>query len=157
MKLSSQEEYGLRCALAIAARETGLTIPEISKVENLTQSHAAKLLSVLRRSGLIQSTRGQVGGYLLVRPPSEITVLDVMNALGGQLYSEDFCSRHAGKGIECTHGSDCSLRGLWTELQEAVEQVLSKTTLQDLLDKGKDDPALVTIRGFGANKANRKT
>ncbi|RYG34392.1 transcriptional regulator, partial [bacterium] len=70
MKFSTQEDYGLRCLLQIARRpleETALTIPEISRLEGLSQTHVAKLLMLLRQSGFVRSSRGQAGGYRLDR------------------------------------------------------------------------------------------
>lgn len=154
MKLTAQDEYGLRCLLAIAREgENGcLTIPEISKAEGLTPSHVAKLLSILRRAGLLKSMRGQLGGYTLTRPAKDIVVKDVLGALGGRLYDGAFCIRHDGILECCVHQKMCGLRPLWTELQEAVDAVLSRFTVQDLVDAARDngDPA------FAAPKLSRR-
>ncbi len=71
MKFSSQEEYGLRCLLRIArdGEEKGLTIPEISQAEGITNPNAAKLLRILRLGGFLDSSRGQRGDILLPNPP----------------------------------------------------------------------------------------
>ena len=135
MKLSAQDEYGLRCLLQIARRgdEGSTTIPEISRAEGLTTEYVAKLLRILRRGGLIASTRGQSGGYSLSRPASEITVSDVLEVLGGRLYEAGFCQRHSGSEDMCAHSTDCSIRTLWRAMQAALDQVLSQTTLKNLL------------------------
>ncbi len=136
MKLSAHEEYGLRCLLRIglAGREESLTIPEISQAEALSPSYAAKLLRLLRRGGFIVSARGKVGGYTLARPAGEIVIGDVIGVLGGRLFeSKDFCHEHAGQIQVCTRSVDCSVRSLWHALQSAVDDVLGKTTLQDML------------------------
>jgi Rrf2 family protein len=135
MKLSSQEEYGLRCLLHIGRQPAGgsLTIPEISRAEGISEPYAAKLLRILRQEGFINSVRGQSGGYALARPPAEIVIGEVLAALGGRFYESDFCERHAGTEDLCTHGVDCSIRTLWMALQGAVDRVLNKITLADLL------------------------
>ncbi|HEY0867802.1 MAG TPA: Rrf2 family transcriptional regulator [Fimbriimonas sp.] len=135
MKFSAQEEYGLRCLLQIARRgeDASLTIPEISRLEGLSQTHVAKLLMILRKEGFINSTRGQSGGYSLSRSPSAILVGDVMAALGGRLYDDEFCNRHTGHADICTHAVDCSVRSLWQVIQEAVDGVVGKLTLSDML------------------------
>src|SRR4051794_21206060 len=99
MKFSAQEEYGLRCLLQIARLGEGgsMTIPEISRVEGLTPTHVAKLTMILRKEGFIRSTRGHGGGYTLARAPEQIAVGEVLAALGGKLYDEEFCNRHAGQ------------------------------------------------------------
>jgi Rrf2 family protein len=135
MKLSSQEEYGLRCLLRIARKgeSGGLTIPEISQAEGISSHYVAKLLRILRRGGLVKSARGQAGGYTLARPASETVVGAALAVLGGRLFDPDFCQEHAGVEKMCTHSVDCSIRSLWQTVQVLVDQVLSKTTLKDLL------------------------
>ena len=143
MKISSQEEYGVRCLLQIGRRGPGsLTIPEISRAEGLSSHYVAKLLRVRRRGGLVKSVRGQAGGYVLARPLSEITVAEVLTVLGGRLYDPEFCGSHGGAEMVCAHTVDCSIRSLWRSVQQAVDQVLGKTTLAELLPA---DPPPVTI------------
>lgn len=133
MKLTAQEEYGLRCLIQVARNSGSATIPEISRAEGISSAHAAKLLRILRRSGFVKSARGKVGGYSLSRPARQVLVGDVLHALGGRLFETGFCENHSGEGKVCKHTSDCSLRILWRKLQVAVDQVLEKTTLEDLL------------------------
>lgn len=135
MKFSAQEEYGLRCLIQIAKAADCITIPEISRTEGLSSTHVAKLLMILRKDGFISSTRGQSGGYQLARPPQEIVVGDVLESLGGKLYDNDFCGRHRGQLSICTHAIDCSIKSLWQVVQEAVDSVVQKITLADLLAK----------------------
>src|SRR5262245_47549595 len=72
MKISSQEEYGLRCLLRLARAEDGqLSIADIAAGEGLSVPYVAKLLTVLRQGGLIDSVRGRAGGYHLAQPPEE--------------------------------------------------------------------------------------
>jgi Rrf2 family protein len=133
MKFSAQEEYGLRCLLQLARSGVSMTIPEISKVEGMSTTHVAKLLMILRKEGFIVSTRGQAGGYVLAKLPQEIIVGEVLAALGGKLYDGDFCGRHAGQLSICTHAVDCSVRSLWQVVQTAVDNVVNRMTLADLL------------------------
>ncbi|HPI37979.1 MAG TPA: Rrf2 family transcriptional regulator [Ignavibacteriaceae bacterium] len=135
MKFSAQEEYGLRCLLRIAGSKSpnGLTIPEISTVEGLTQANTAKILRILRLNGFIESARGQSGGYKLSKPPGSIIIGDVLEALGGKLFEISFCTDYKGTEIVCTNSIDCSIRSLWRAVQISVDSVLKKTTLKDLL------------------------
>jgi Rrf2 family protein len=139
MKFSAQEEYGLRCLLQLARSGESMTIPEISRVEGMSSTHVAKLLMILRKEGFIVSTRGQAGGYVLARQPEQIIVGDVLAALGGKLYDGEFCTKHSGQLSICTHAIDCSVRSLWQVVQTAVDNVLDRITLADLL-KAKDTP-----------------
>jgi DNA-binding IscR family transcriptional regulator len=75
-----------------------------------------------------------VGGYTLSRPADKIVIGDVIGVLGGRLFeSKHFGHEHAGQIQVCTRSVDCSVRSLWHAVQSAVDDVLSKTTLQDLL------------------------
>lgn len=122
-----------------------MTIPQISEVEGLTATHVAKLLMILRKDGFVTATRGQQGGYTLARPATEIRVGDVLASLGGKLFDEEFCARHSGGGAHlCTHAVDCSVRSLWQVIQGAVDNVVNKLTLADLLTT-KDTSSNVTL------------
>jgi Rrf2 family protein len=133
--LSSQEEYGLRCLLRVGRGGTAgsVSISELSRSEGISEPNVAKMMRVLRESGFVRSTRGQAGGYALSRPADEINVGEALAALGGRLYEPSFCDSHSGVERLCTHMPDCSIRSVWRMLQNAVDQVLGKLTLKDLL------------------------
>lgn len=140
MKLSSQEEYGLRCALNLARQPGGksgarrsVTIAQISASEGLSTEYAGKLLGILGKSGLVESVRGRHGGYRLTRAPEEIPVAQILAALGSKFYRGETCERFSGEQELCVHTSACSIRSLWSGLQMLVDLVLTRTTLQDLV------------------------
>jgi len=133
MKLSSLEEYGLRCLLQLARAGSSLTIAEMSEREGISAPNVAKIMRVLRRAGLVRSTRGKAGGYNLARPPAEIHALDALAALGGRLFDPGFCDRHAGLSSHCLNTRDCSIRPVLRGLQDAVDLVLGELTLASLL------------------------
>ncbi|MFN8139984.1 MAG: Rrf2 family transcriptional regulator [Fimbriimonadales bacterium] len=137
MKFSAQEEYGLRCLLAIGRVGEGgsLTVNEISSAEGLTVPNVAKLVNILRREGFVKSTRGQSGGYALAHDAVEIRLSEVLAALGGKLYDEEFCERHSGASGSCVHDSSCAVRTVWNKVQIAVDDVLEDMRLADLLPK----------------------
>ena len=134
MKLTSHEEYGMRCLICLAQAGPGgkLTIPEISHVEGVSEAYVGKLMRLLRIGGFVTAARGS-GGYSLTRPARQIVLWDVVTALGGLLFEDDFCTTHVGERKTCVRAVDCSLRVLWRTLQGAIEDVLKKTTLGDLL------------------------
>ncbi len=136
MKFSTQEEYGLRCLLRIAKfyyAQKALTIPEISRAEGISEHNAGKILRSLRIGGFLESSRGQIGGYTLTRPPHEIYVGEVLSTIGGKLFDDSFCSSHKGVNDICTNSIDCSLRSLWRTVQDSVDSVVNKISLKDLL------------------------
>ncbi len=142
MKFSSQEEYGLRCLLQLARKgpEASMTIAEISDAEGLSQAYVAKLLRILRLNGFVESVRGQEGGYTLSRGVAAIVLSDVLAALGGQFYKPGFCDHYSGTEAICAHTFACSIRPLWLRVQTAIDSVLEKTTLADLMS-GDGSPA----------------
>ncbi|MBX7183643.1 MAG: Rrf2 family transcriptional regulator [Vicinamibacteria bacterium] len=135
MKLSAQEEYGLRCMLTLARAEPGasLTIPQIAEIERISGPNVAKLLRALKRGGYVVALRGQSGGYALARKAGEINVGEVLACLGGRIFDAGFCGRHSSATRGCGHNSDCSVRSVWRLVQSAVDDVLSRLTLADLL------------------------
>ena len=135
MKLSSQEEYGLRCLLQLARAGEGasLTIAEMSEREGISAPNVAKIMRILRRAGLVTSTRGKTGGYTLSRKAADVRALDVLAALGGRLFDTGFCDRHTGVGRHCLNTRDCSIRPVLRSLQQAVDHVLGELTLASLL------------------------
>ena len=145
MKLTSQEEYGLRCLLRVGRAGEGesLTIPELARAEGISEPNVAKMMRVLRRGGFVTSTRGQSGGYALSRPAGDIMVGQVLATLGGRLYEPAFCEGHSGLARSCAHMPDCSIRSVWRMVQQAVDQVLGKITLKDLL---KSEPEMNAFR-----------
>jgi Rrf2 family protein len=137
MKLSTQEEYGLRCLLQMGRRADlsgdGLTISEISQLEGLSIANVGKLMRILRLGEFVESIRGQSGGYKLSKSTDEIVVGEVLAALGGRLFSDGFCDTHSGMESLCTHSVDCSIRSLWNSVQTVIDKMLNRVTLKDLM------------------------
>jgi Rrf2 family iron-sulfur cluster assembly transcriptional regulator len=135
MKVSAQEEYGLRCLLQMTRLDAqeSLSIAEISRAEGLSVPNVGKLMRILRLGGLVRSVRGQAGGYVLARPAENITMDQVLQVLGGPLFGPRFCELHAGTERTCTHRGDCSVRPVWLKMQKLVGDVLARTSLKDLL------------------------
>lgn len=157
MKLSSHEEYGLRCLIRLGQQEPGgrLTIPEIASAEGVSEAYVGKLLRMLRLSGFVVATRG-TGGYALARPAREIVLSDAMAVLGGRLFEGDFCAMHPGQLKSCVRLADCSARVLWRAVQAAVDGVLKRTTLQDLLfDERQMVIHVRRLEGFGGRVARQ--
>ena len=136
MKFSVQEEYGLRCLIRVAqifGSEKGITIPEISKAENIAEHSVAKIMRLLRIGGFVESARGQIGGYTLAISPENIKIIDVLESLGGKLYDKSFCENHSTDGQLCSHTIDCSVKSVWVRIQRAVDNALNNLTLAELI------------------------
>ena len=137
MKITAQEEYGLRILIRIARCDDkeGMSIPQLTEAEGLGSHYIAKLTRLLRMAEFINSTPGYKGGYVLAKPAREIIIKDVLKALGGVLFDKDFCGQHAGSVKLCTNSVDCSARSLWQMIQFTVDQLLGSITLHDLANK----------------------
>lgn len=131
--------------MVAVGRKEGITIPEISRREGLTEAHVAKLLMILRKGEFVTSTRGQTGGYALARPADKINVNEVLAHLGGRLYDDEFCGKHSGKGDVCAHSFACTIRSLWSRVQDAVDSVLDEISLADIIRDEPETP--VTMMG----------
>lgn len=135
MKITAQEEYGLRILLHIArhGNAEGASIPVISQAEGISPAYVGKLTRTLRIAGYINSTPGYKGGYILSKSAREININQVMKVLGGSLYGKKFCEDYSGALKLCTNSVDCSVRSLWQMIQFSVDQLLDHITLQDLI------------------------
>src|SRR5438128_4252011 len=139
MKITAQEEYGLRILIRIAGCKNtdGMSIPQLSEAEGLSSHYVAKLTRILRMEGFINSTPGYKGGYVLARPSEKIIINKVLKALGGSLFDASFCGFHPGILKLCTNSVDCSARSLWQMIQFTVDRLLDKITLNDLVNSEK--------------------
>lgn len=135
MKITAQEEYGLRCLLQLGQEDAdqGLTVKEISLREGLSPAYVEKLLRLLAKAGLIHSVRGIHGGYLLSRRPQEVTLGEVVRALGNFPTTEEICDRHPGNRESCIHIDDCCIRSAWATLTHAIEGFMGKVRISDLV------------------------
>ena len=140
MKITAQVEYGLRIMVRITrcTDEKGLSIRQLSEAEGLSKNYVAKLTRVLRMKGLINSTRGHMGGYILAKPAATMTINDTLKALGGSFFDKKFCDNHTGMLTLCTNSVDCSIRSLWSMMQATLDKLLDKVTLADMVKTEKD-------------------
>ena len=134
MKVSAQEEYGLRCLLQLATLAPGetLTLPQIAAREGISQANAGKLLWILNKAGLVASTRGTKGGYRLARPATEIRLSEVIKVLDEDVLASH-CKSYTGVLDACVHNGNCGIRPVIVGLHEVVEQALSGITLAQLV------------------------
>jgi len=135
MKITAQEEYGLRVLIRIASckDDNGFSIPQISDAEGLTHHYVAKLTRLLRIGGFINSTPGYKGGYVLSRPADKIVISGLLKVLGGSLFDKSFCEQHSGNLKYCINAEECSSRSLWQMIQNTVDNFLDNVTLKDLI------------------------
>ena len=134
MRITTQAEYGLICALHLARRmdDGPVTGREIAAQERLPGDYVEQIMLKLRRSGIVRSTRGAHGGYALARRPDEISVHDVISAAEHSTF-EVHCTSHPVEEARCSSSHDCSIRPVWMLLQRRIDDVLQGVRLSDLL------------------------
>jgi Rrf2 family transcriptional regulator, iron-sulfur cluster assembly transcription factor len=150
MKISAQEEYGLRCLLQLARAELereSLTLSQIARREGISVANAGKLMWILSKAGLVHSQRGTKGGYYLARPASEIHLNHVIRVLEGEPV-DSHCKSYTGVLDACVHTGDCGIRPVIVELHQIVDNALADITLSQLLGtEANVDAALHQIQG----------
>jgi Rrf2 family transcriptional regulator, iron-sulfur cluster assembly transcription factor len=150
MKISAQEEYGLRCLLQLARAELtaeSLTLSQLAQLEGISSANAGKLMWILSKAGLVQSQRGIKGGYSLARPASDIHLNQVIRVLEGEP-AESHCKSYAGVLEACVHTGDCGIRPVIVELHQIVDNALAEITLSQLLGtEANVDASLHQIQG----------
>ncbi|HZI18434.1 MAG TPA: Rrf2 family transcriptional regulator [Pyrinomonadaceae bacterium] len=154
MKVSAQEEYGLRCLLQLArlGEDEYLTLGQLAEREGLSQANAGKVLWLLSKAGLVASIRGTKGGYRLARPASEVRLSEVIKVLDDDVL-EGHCKSYTGVLDACVHTGDCGIRPVIVGVHEIVERALSGITLAELVGTEKKvDATLHRIQGLSRDE-----
>jgi len=139
MNVSALEEYGLRCAVRLASSyPASASAPEIAELEGLSVEYVSKFMLHLKKAGLVNTVRGINGGFTLTKTPSEISLKDVFDALGGKRRvlepaSGEFCKSFSGKSDTCVRHDGCSIRPFWSVLSAYFEAFTRELNLEDLL------------------------
>ncbi len=130
MKISTKGRYGLTIVVELGSKfgEGPVPLRKIAEEQKLSEAYLEQLIPPLRNSGIVKSVRGAYGGYMLAKPPTEITAGDVIRILEGPI-----------QVVEWLEGSDIPQQELWKRIGEAVRSVLDTTTIEDLMKSGEKD------------------
>ena len=136
MKLSTRTRYGIRSILELAENygKGPVQLKKIAKDQEISIKYLEQLMAILKSAGIVKSTRGSKGGYILAKQPKEIKLSDCFNYLEGPIVTVE-CVENENY---CTKTNDCITRQVWSEIQEAVISILESYTLQDLINKAKN-------------------
>ena len=129
MQVSARGDYAVRAALGLAVTHPAVTSAQtLAEAQGIPYKFLEAILADLRRAGLVQSIRGPEGGYLLRRPPTEVTVGDVLRAAEGPLAGV------RGLRPEETRyeGSAAHLPELWVAVRSALRSVVDEVSLAQL-------------------------
>ena len=123
-RFSTRAEYGLRALIDLAThpQQAPIRAGELAARQGMPAHYLEQLLLFLRKAGLVRSARGARGGFELARPAAEITLLDALTALEGELMLAE-CLQ-PGANQTCPRATVCALRGVWEDLSSAVRDRL---------------------------------
>jgi len=121
-------------SLATAYPGRAVSVKEIGQTQHLSVKYLEQIMAALKGAGLIKVVRGGQGGYLLSREPSHIKVVEVYRALEGPVLLVD-CIEDSSP---CPMIKICPTREMWAEMTEALEAILDRTTIQDLVERKKE-------------------
>jgi len=133
MKLSTRGRYGVRAVLDLALHQgEGLVLlKDIARRQEVSLPYLEHLITPLIAAGLVKSTRGARGGVLLLKPPSEIKLSEVVQLLEGSIAPVDCVNDPK----VCHRSASCATRDIWIEMTRAMSQVLDSTTLHNLAER----------------------
>lgn len=131
MKLSAKSRYGLKAMYYLGKNnsddEKPICLKTIAKFTDISVPYLEKLLGVLRKQGLIVSTRGAGGGYRLAKKPKDISVGDVIRALEGEVLYVECVAQKCNK-------INCPNKNVFEDLYIQINEVLDRTTLQKMIE-----------------------
>lgn len=138
--LSKKAKYALLAMLALARRygEGPIPISELTDREGLPKKFTQLILLELKNNGLLQSKKGKEGGYLLRKPPAEISLGTIIRLIDGPLAPVPCVSVTAyEKCEECRNEETCCLRVVMKDVRDSIAHILDSTSLEETLKKGK--------------------
>lgn len=134
--ISQKARYALRALLALARAGTGRTlmISEIASGQKIPKKFLEQILLELKAGGLVQSRRGRMGGYELIRAPGEVAFGEVLRLVDGPIALLPCLSKVAYRKCEdCRSEASCELRQVFSRVAEASRDVLDKTSLAEAM------------------------
>lgn len=131
MKLSTTVRYAARALAQLAAVNSyhPISVRDISDQQAVSAKYLERILKTLKAGGLVQAVRGKHGGYILGKPADCITLKDVFDILEGSAAPVECVDCPTS----CERHELCPTRDTWVELKRAIETVLERTTIQDLV------------------------
>lgn len=136
MKISAKGEYATLAMLELALqyqKRGPVQIHQIAEKYSIPQKFLVQILIQLKRSGLVLSRRGAEGGYLLAKPPHQISLGEVIRAIEGPLMSIKCLERDNAK--TCVLEPGCTFKSIWFDISQAIEQMMNDITYEQLCQR----------------------
>ena len=137
MKVSAKDEYACFAVLELALRydpDTPIRVQQIADRQGIPAKFLFQIMQVLKRVELVRSKRGTEGGYVLARPPEQITVGDVIRSLSGP-FVQLSCLESGNFEDPCERETTCQFKPLWAEVDNAIASVLDSVTFAELVSQ----------------------
>ena len=133
MKISTKGRYGTRAMLDIGSNYGNgpVSLRELAERQGISMKYMEQIVPLLKTSGLVRSTRGARGGYVLARKPQDISLRDIVQALEGSWSLVDCVDDNS----LCARAKECVTYEIWNELNLAIQKILDSTSLQDMIDR----------------------
>ncbi|MDP2922489.1 MAG: Rrf2 family transcriptional regulator [Candidatus Omnitrophota bacterium] len=131
MKITYKGDYALKAILDLALHYAGelVTIHEIAKRIDAPVKFLEQVLLDLKKGGFVESRRGNIGGYLLSKPPAKITVGEVVRFIDGPI--EPISCARAGYS-DCGDLYKCIFRKIWQDVSKATSYIIDNVTFEEL-------------------------
>ena len=138
MRMSEGVEWAAHCAVVLAALPDGAVLPaaRLAEYHGVPGPYLAKSLQALARAGIVEATTGRRGGYRLRRPPSEVTLLDVVGAVEGDrpmFVCTEIRQRGPVRVPARSYPAKCGIAASMARAEDAWRDQLATTTVADLL------------------------
>jgi len=142
VKLSTKGRYGVRLMfdLALHYGEGTVSLKDVAKRQGISEKYLWHLIPPLKHAGLIYSTRGSQGGYVLAKPPHLISLKEILLVLEGSMCLVD-CTEQPSL---CKRASGCVAREVWTEVADKMLRALESFTLEEMLEKERGKQEAIT-------------
>ena len=140
MKVSTRGDYASRALLSLALHADSdgpTTVRDIADRTGLPQPYLEQILLALKGAGLVRSKRGVGGGYILARPPGQITLAEIIRAVDGPIALGDFGQPHSDGA--CDHEGQCVLLSIWHTVGAQIRHQLEEWTLADVTGMARGD------------------
>ncbi|KWT88357.1 RrF2 family transcriptional regulator [Candidatus Magnetominusculus xianensis] len=144
MKINRDTDYAIRCVLLMSGNpEKTFVIGEMAKEKAIPESFLAKILQKLTRAGILRSIRGANGGFVLIKSPQDINLLDIVEAINGKIV----INRCTTADDRCVLIDDCPTFPIWLEIRQMIEERLRHYEFATLVSKYKNSITGITPSG----------
>ena len=140
MKISTKGRYALRFLLDLAEHQQNGFIPlnEIAKRQNISKKYLEQIIPIFNKTDVLRANRGSQGGYMLAKSPDKFTVGEILRCTEGSLAPVECADQDP---VECERSAGCVMLPVWQGLSRVINEYLDGITLQDILDRQREQYA----------------